>query len=460
MVNWTEEQQEAIDKSGSNILVAAAAGSGKTAVLVERIIQKLLNKANPIDIDELLVATFTNAAAEEMRNRIGIALEKAIDNDPTSYHLKKQLSLLQRASISTLHAFCTTVVRQYAYLIDVDPSFRIADEMEMELMKQDILDELLESYYGEEDVSSAFFTVVDMFSSDRNDDAVGELILKLYTFAMQNPWPENWLHDVASTYQVDENTTEASITWLEYLKEEVREQLHAFSEQIKRAMNIARESDGPYHYIEALEDDLHVIHTALEKSDVWDELQQYMTESTIKNLSKKRVECNEDKKANVQAIRKPFREQWNKWKKSRYSRDYQAHMKDIQVLHPVIQKVTQLVIAFKHRFETKKREQAIVDFSDLEHFCLQILVDPTSTEGNIIPSQVAQQYKHQFKEILIDEYQDINIVQETILSVISDEEGDGNMFMVGDVKQSVYRFRHAEPTLFIDKYERFEVDPN
>lgn len=460
MVNWTEEQQEAIDKSGSNILVAAAAGSGKTAVLVERIIQKLLNKANPIDIDELLVATFTNAAAEEMRNRIGIALEKAIDNDPTSYHLKKQLSLLQRASISTLHAFCTTVVRQYAYLIDVDPSFRIADEMEMELMKQDILDELLESYYGEEDVSSAFFTVVDMFSSDRNDDAVGELILKLYTFAMQNPWPENWLHDVASTYQVDENTTEASITWLEYLKEEVREQLHAFSEQIKRAMNIARESDGPYHYIEALEDDLHVIHTALEKSDVWDELQQYMTESTIKNLSKKRVECNEDKKANVQAIRKPFREQWNKWKKSWFSRDFQAHMKDMQVLHPIIQKVTELVLAFKHRFETKKREQAIVDFSDLEHFCLQILVDSASTEDNIIPSQVAQQYKHQFKEILVDEYQDINIVQETILSVISDEEGDGNMFMVGDVKQSVYRFRHAEPTLFIDKYERFEVDPN
>ncbi|HLR73594.1 MAG TPA: helicase-exonuclease AddAB subunit AddA, partial [Pseudogracilibacillus sp.] len=364
------------------------------------------------------------------------------------------------ASISTLHAFCTTVVRQYAYLIDVDPSFRIADEMEMELMKQDILDELLESYYGEEDVSSAFFTVVDMFSSDRNDDAVGELILKLYTFAMQNPWPENWLHDVASTYQVDENTTEASITWLEYLKEEVREQLHAFSEQIKRAMNIARESDGPYHYIEALEDDLHVIHTALEKSDVWDELQQYMTESTIKNLSKKRVECNEDKKANVQAIRKPFRDQWNKWKKSWFSRDFQAHMKDMQVLHPVIQKVTQLVLAFKHRFETKKREQAIVDFSDLEHFCLQILVDSTSTEDNIIPSQVAQQYKHQFKEILVDEYQDINIVQETILSVISDEEGDGNMFMVGDVKQSVYRFRHAEPTLFIDKYERFEVDPN
>lgn len=460
MVTWTEEQQEAIDTSGSNVLVAAAAGSGKTAVLVERIIQKLLNKTNPIDIDEMLVATFTNAAAEEMRNRIGLALENAIDNDPTSYHLKKQLSLLQRASISTLHAFCTNVVRQYAYLIDVDPAFRIADEMEMELMKQDILDELLESYYSEEEALSEFFTVVDMFSSDRNDDAVGGLILKIFTFSMQNPWPENWLHEVASTYDVDENVKEESIDWLAYLKEEVHEQLQTFSEQIKRAIDIAGESDGPYHYIDALENDLDLIYQALEKSYSWDALQQFMTETTIKNLSRKRVECNEDKKENVQAIRKLFRDQWNKWKKSWFSRSFQAHMKDMKDLYPAIQKVTQLVLAFKQRFEMKKREQAIVDFSDLEHFCLQILVDKASTENNIIPSQVAQQYKNQFKEILVDEYQDINIVQETILSVISDEEGDGNMFMVGDVKQSVYRFRHAEPTLFINKYQQFAVDPN
>src|SRR5699024_11514891 len=173
MVNWTEEQQEAIDTSGSNILVAAAAGSGKTAVLVERIIQKLLNKTNAIDIDELLVATFTNAAAEEMRNRIGIDLERAIDHDPTAYHLKKQLSLLQRASISTLHAFCITVVRQYAYSIDIDPSFRIADQMEMDLIRQEVVDDVLEEAYsktGEE--LDRFFHVVDMFSSDRSDEPI------------------------------------------------------------------------------------------------------------------------------------------------------------------------------------------------------------------------------------------------------------------------------------------------
>ena len=167
MVSWTKEQQEAIEKSGSDILVAAAAGSGKTAVLVERIIQKLINKDNPLNIDEILVATFTNAAAEEMRSRIGKALEDAIAKDPTSNHLKKQLSLLQKASISTLHSFCTSVVRQYAYLLDLDPAFRIADTMELDLIKQEVMEEMFEDAYGQDgEEQELFFTVVDMFSNE------------------------------------------------------------------------------------------------------------------------------------------------------------------------------------------------------------------------------------------------------------------------------------------------------
>lgn len=460
MVKWTVEQQEAIDESGKNILVAAAAGSGKTAVLVERIIQKLLAKEDPIDIDEILVATFTNAAAEEMRNRIGEALEEAIKEDPTSYHLKKQLSLLQRASISTLHAFCTSVIRQYAYLLDIDPSFRIADEMEIEMTKQEVLEELLEDYYGREDASlTDFFTVVDMFSNDRNDADVAQLVLRLYTFAMQNPWPEEWLDQVAETYNIDESVAETDIAWLNFLKAEAEEQLQSFHKEINRAIAIARESDGPYHYLDALEADLLLIDTALERVTEWDALQQFMSTSTLKRLSTKRVECNEDKKEMIKDIRTQFRNQWNKWKKAWFSRNFQAHLADMRALYPAIKKVTQLVVEFKDRFETVKREQALVDFSDLEHFCLQILIDEASTEETIIPSKVAQQYKKQFKEILVDEYQDINLVQESILSVVSDEDGAGNMFMVGDVKQSIYRFRHAEPTLFIEKYKQFHQDP-
>src|SRR5699024_4558234 len=253
MVMWTKEQQEAIEKSGSNILVAAAAGSGKTAVLVERIIQKLIAKENPLHIDEILVATFTNAAAEEMRSRIGKALEEAIAEDPGSYHLKKQLSLLQRASISTLHSFCTSVVRQYAYLLDIDPSFRIADEMEIDLIKQEIIDDMFEEAYGQEgEALERFFAVVDMFSDDRSDVDVEQLILSLYTFAMQDPWPEKWLRRVAETYRLPEECTETDLPWLDVLKEEVEDRLLSSKEAIDFAIQIANESDGPYHYLDAL----------------------------------------------------------------------------------------------------------------------------------------------------------------------------------------------------------------
>lgn len=462
MVTWTEEQKEAIEQTGTDILVAAAAGSGKTAVLVERIIQKVITKNNPINIDEILVATFTNAAAEEMRNRISTALEQAIAEDPSSYHLKKQLSLLQRASISTLHSFCTTVVRQYAYLLDLDPAFRIGDEMEMELLKQEVLDDMLEDYYGQaaEEELETFFTVVDMFSSDRNDVDVAQLILRLYTFAMENPWPEQWLQRVAATYDVKKEVPEDDIDWLNSLKKEVEEQLASFRHDIERAINIARESDGPYHYLEALESDLYQIDTALEQSHNWKKLQEYMVSSTLKSLSSKRVECNEDKKEAIKKIRQPFREQWNKWKKSWFRRNLTAHLEDMRTLYPAIKMVTKLVSDFKSRFAQVKREKALVDFSDLEHFCLQILISSESTEEQVIPSKIAYYYQNQFKEILVDEYQDINIVQETILSVVSNQEAQGNMFMVGDVKQSIYRFRHAEPTLFIDKYKQFEENPS
>src|SRR5690625_5099620 len=191
MVKWTDAQEKAIYTSGSDILVAAAAGSGKTAVLVERIIQRVISKEDSIDIDELLVVTFTNAAAQEMRNRVGSVLEKALSEQLTSNHLKKQLSLLQRAAISTLHSFCMDIVRQYAYLLDIDPSFRIANDMETDLIQQEVIDDLFEDWYGKEgDDQARFFAVVDRFSSDRNDADVEALVLSLYTFSIQNPWPE------------------------------------------------------------------------------------------------------------------------------------------------------------------------------------------------------------------------------------------------------------------------------
>lgn len=456
MVNWTKGQAEAIYTDGSDVLVAAAAGSGKTAVLVERIIQKLINKEKPVDIDSLLVVTFTNAAAQEMRNRVGLALEKALAEDPSSNHLKKQLSLLQRASISTLHSFCLDVIRQYAYLLDIDPAFRIANEMEIDLIKQEVMDDLFEEWYGAEgEDQQGFFAVVDRFSNDRSDVEVEDLMLDLYTFAVQNPWPEKWLDQLAATYDVPENWKETQLAWLTIIKREVINQLEAIKQEIELAQALTADSDGPSQYAEAIAADFASLQAAFQYADSWDDLQSFMTSSSFVTLSRKKTECDEAKKNKVKALRDSYKKRWNSMKDSWFSRNLASHVEDMREFAPIIKHLTELVKQFKVRFTEQKREKAIVDFSDFEHYCLQLLVDESSTLDNPKPSNVAIHFQKQFSELLVDEYQDTNLVQETILTLISDQIGPGNMFMVGDVKQSIYRFRHAEPSLFIQKYKRF-----
>lgn len=456
MVQWTKEQEEAIYTEGKNILVSAAAGSGKTAVLVERIIQKLLKEDDPIDIDSLLVVTFTNAAAQEMRTRVGLALEKALEFDPTSMHLKKQLSLLQRASISTLHSFCMNLVRKYAYLLDIDPGFRIANDMEIDLIKQDVIDELLEVWYGKSgEEQRLFFGMVDRFSNDRSDIAVENLIQQLYTFAMQNPWPEHWLDELSTTYDIPENWTKADLSWLEIVKEEVGRQFKAIEQEMMKAERIASDVDGPYHYLETLKRDKEMLLEALDLIDSWDDLQEFMSTSTFVRLSSKRMECDEEKREQFKQLRNRYRDRWNDMKKDLFSRNLTSHIEDMRELAPIIKQLTVLVKEFKALYTKHKKEKAIVDFSDLEHYCLRLLLDDKSTVDQHIPSPVALEQKKQFSELLVDEYQDTNLVQETIITLLSDQSGQGNIFMVGDVKQSVYGFRHAEPSLFIEKYNQF-----
>ncbi|ALX48677.1 helicase-exonuclease AddAB subunit AddA [Lentibacillus amyloliquefaciens] len=456
MVNWTREQEEAIYTDGRDVLVAAAAGSGKTAVLVERIIQKLVRNENPVDIDSLLVVTFTNAAAQEMRNRVAEALEERLAENPASMHLKKQLSLLQRASISTLHSFCLDIVRQYAYLLDIDPGFRIADDMEADLIKQEVSDNLLEEWYGKEGAEQEnFFSVVDRFSSDRSDADVEDLIFKLYNFAMQNPRPAKWLEELADAYDIPDNWQEDDLNWLDIIKQEVQNQFDAIHQQMHLAMELTRENDGPYHYADTIESDFELLHEAQARKSSWKDLQAFMTSRSFDRLSGKSVDCDKTKQEYAKTLRKNYKDRWEKMKDNWFSRDLENHVADMQTLAPVIRQLAELVKQFKDRFSEEKRERGIVDFSDLEHFCLELLMDESSDEANVIPSNVTVSLREQFTELLIDEYQDTNLVQETILSLISDSSGPGNRFMVGDVKQSIYRFRHAEPSLFIDKYKRF-----
>ncbi|WP_226576828.1 helicase-exonuclease AddAB subunit AddA [Halobacillus litoralis] len=457
MVSWTEEQERAIYSHGSNILVAAAAGSGKTAVLVERIIQKLLHKSDPVDIDSLLVVTFTNAAAQEMRNRVGQALAKALEENPGSHHLKKQLSLLQNASISTLHAFCMDVVRRYAYMLDLDPGFRIADTVESDLIQQEVLEDLFEDWYGKEgQEQERFFDVVERFSSDRSDLDVEKLVLDLYTFATQNPWPDAWLDQMVQMYQVENVEGETDLPWLQLLKQEVSSQLKAMEVEARQVLELTREPDGPHAYGETAEADLEMIQNAKGAlAHSWTEMQGFMSDQKFATLSRKKMDCDADKKEQAKKIRDRYKKRWNDVRDEWFSRSLESYLKDMQDLHPVMEQLAVLVKDFKGRYEQLKKEKAIVDFSDLEHYCLHILLDETATPEELIPSNVAQSFQRQFTEVLIDEYQDTNLVQETLLRLLTEGQEAGHLFMVGDVKQSIYRFRHAEPSLFLNKYKAY-----
>ncbi|UOQ43481.1 helicase-exonuclease AddAB subunit AddA [Halobacillus salinarum] len=462
MVSWTKEQERAIYSHGSDILVAAAAGSGKTAVLVERIIQKLLHETDPADIDSLLVVTFTNAAAQEMRNRVGQALSEALEQNPHSRHLKKQLSLLQNASISTLHSFCMDVVRKNAYLLDLDPGFRIADDIEADLIQQEVMEELFEDWYGKDgEARERFFDVVDRFSSDRSDLDVEKLVLELYTFASQNPWPEAWLDRTVKMYDASDFNREEELPWLHLLKREVHSQFKAIEAEMTEFREMTRMPDGPSAYGINAEEDFELLQQAKGALEIsWDELQRFIKDSKFSALSRKKMDCDEGKKEAAKKTRDRYKKRWTDIKEAWFTRPLAQYLEDMQRLHPVMEQVSFIVKDFKERYQQLKKEKAIVDFSDLEHYCLHLLLDETSTPDTPIPSEIARSYHAQYSEVLIDEYQDTNLVQETLLRLLTYGEQSGKLFMVGDVKQSIYRFRHAEPSLFLNKYKQFAENPD
>ncbi|MCM2533733.1 helicase-exonuclease AddAB subunit AddA [Neobacillus pocheonensis] len=459
-VTWTDDQWKAIMAKNQDILVAAAAGSGKTAVLVERIIQKILSVEDPIDVDELLVVTFTNASAAEMRHRIGEALEKAIDQEPGSRHLRKQLSLLNKASISTLHSFCMEVIRKYYYLIDVDPGFRIADTTEAQLIRDEVMDELFEDEYGKND-NEAFFKLVDSFTSDRSDAALTGIVQTIYDFARSNPLPEQYLQSIISMYDVNLNTKLDDLPFIQTLLYDIELQLEGAKEMISRGLEITKLPGGPAPKAENFIDDINVIDTLIQaKRDSWSTLYQAMqTWSFSRAKPVKGDQYDKDLSDKVQKLREKAKKKITDIKNELFSRKPENFVHDMGEMRPLISSLVQLVRVFSDRFEKVKREKGLVDYADLEHYCLEILTSGVNSEGEFVSSEAAQSFQGHFKEVFVDEYQDTNMVQETILKLVANEdENNGNLFMVGDVKQSIYRFRLAEPNLFLGKYNRFKLD--
>ncbi|WP_282138124.1 helicase-exonuclease AddAB subunit AddA [Rossellomorea aquimaris] len=454
-VTWTDDQWKAIWAKGQDILVAAAAGSGKTAVLVERIIQKILSEEDRMDVDELLVVTFTNASAAEMRHRIGQALEKAIDEDPHSHHLRKQLSLLNRASISTLHSFCLEVIRKYYYLIDIDPGFRIADETEGDLLRDEVLDELFEEEYGKEH-NHDFFTLVDTFTNDRSDGALQDMIRKLYDFSRSHPNPDEWLRGLEEMYDIQEGVEIDHLSFIQPLLTDIRLQLHGAKSLFQRALDLTRVPGGPGPRAENYLSDIEIVESLEESLHIsWNALYETIQTLPFTKLKGCRGDdYNKDIVDEAKKLRDQGKKTLEKLQEDFFSRRPESFLEDMKKMRVVIHTLAEVVVEFGKRFRQVKEEKGLVDFADLEHFCLDILRD--SASDALLPSEAAKQFKKKFKEVLVDEYQDTNMVQESILLLITEEREEvGNRFMVGDVKQSIYRFRLAEPNLFLGKYTRF-----
>jgi len=459
-VTWTDDQWKAIMAKDRDILVAAAAGSGKTAVLVERIIQKIISEKDPINVDELLVVTFTNASAAEMRHRIGEALEKAIDESPHSRHLRKQLSLLNKASISTLHSFCMEVIRSYYYLIDVDPGFRIADQTEAQLIRDEVLEELFEAEYGKKD-NEPFFKLVDSYTSDRTDSALMDIVLSIYDFARSNPLPEQYLQSIVSMYAVSNIKNIEELPFIQSLLYDIELQLEAAKEMVARALELTKLPGGPAPRAETFLDDIQLIDTLLKaKQDSWHTLYQAMqTVSFGRAKQVKGEEYDKELTEKAQKLRDNAKKRIQELQNELFTRKPESFLRDMEEMRPLMETLVNLVNKFSRRFMEAKREKGLVDYADLEHNCLEILTGSVSPEGMFLPSEAALSYRRHFKEVFVDEYQDTNMVQETILKLVTqDDEASGNLFMVGDVKQSIYRFRLAEPNLFLGKYNRFHHD--
>ncbi|MFP3421192.1 helicase-exonuclease AddAB subunit AddA [Bacillus sp. SIMBA_154] len=457
---WTDDQWEAIVSEGQDILVAAAAGSGKTAVLVERLIRKMTRPEDPVDVDRLLVVTFTNASAAEMKHRITEALEKELSKNPGSLHMRRQLSLMNRANISTLHSFCLQVLRTFYYEIDLDPGFRLADQTEGELLGDEVLDELFEDEYKAG--KQAFFELVDRYTSDRHDLDLQWLVKRIYEFSRSHPSPEQWMRAFLSLYDVDAQTKVEKLPFYPYIREDLSLVFRSCQELLERALTLSKEPGGPAPRAENFIDDLEQVHELIRHQDDFEKLYELLPNINFKRLKT----CKGDEYDPVLLekatdARNQAKKQLEKLKDEYFMRSPAQHLNSLAEMKPVVGTLVELVIQFGERFERAKQEKSIVDFSDLEHYCLRILAKQDA-EGNLIETEAAKYYQQQFEEVLVDEYQDTNLVQETILKLVSKGEhpAEGNLFMVGDVKQSIYRFRLAEPMLFLNKYKHFKTDGN
>ena len=485
-MKFTEDQQRVIDLRNCNILVSAAAGSGKTAVLVERIVELVsgsgCDSARAVDIDRLLIVTFTNAAAAQMRERITKALSDRVEAEPDNEHIKKQLMLIHNAKIMTIHSFCLYLIKNHFNDIGLDPDFRTADEGEIRLLKQEVLSELLEEQFalGRQE----FTDCVEYFAYNGREKWLEELIERLYTFSGSYPFPEKWLRQHRMDYHVETFEELVKTEWFAGMMQEISALLQECKEQEKAALKVCEEPDGPYFYAVALEQDQEliagleqelasVVQTASEpeQSVASAEMDSSVAKDAFEALAarvqgisyarmapKKDDSVSAEKRELVKAMRERVKSLLGTLSEKYFVSGPKQWLAECRQADAALCELVDLALLFGERLTEKKREKNLLDFEDMEHLALQILLKEEEN-GQMVPSDTALEYREQFVEILIDEYQDSNLVQEFLLQSISGEDdGRFNRFMVGDVKQSIYKFRLARPELFLEKFATYQKE--
>lgn len=485
-MKFTEDQQRVVDLRNCNILVSAAAGSGKTAVLVERIVELVsgsgCDSARAVDIDRLLIVTFTNAAAAQMRERITKALSDRVEAEPDNEHIKKQLMLIHNAKIMTIHSFCLYLIKNHFNDIGLDPDFRTADEGEIRLLKQEVLSELLEEQFalGRQE----FTDCVEYFAYDGREKRLEELIERLYTFSGSYPFPEKWLRQHRMDYHVETFEELVKTEWFAGMMQEISALLQECKEQEKAALKVCEEPDGPYFYAVALEQDQEllagleqelasVVQTASEpeQSVASAEMDSSVAKDAFEALAarvqgisyarmapKKDDSVSAEKRELVKAMRERVKSLLGTLSEKYFVSGPKQWLAECRQADAALCELVDLALLFGERLTEKKREKNLLDFEDMEHLALQILLKEEE-DGQMVPSDTALEYREQFVEILIDEYQDSNLVQEFLLQSISGEDdGRFNRFMVGDVKQSIYKFRLARPELFLEKFATYQKE--
>ena len=524
---WTREQQLVIDNRNTNLLVAAAAGSGKTAVMIERIIQRILDKTSPIDIDRVLVLTFTRAAANEMKERIRLALDRELEKDPNNENLQRQMTLLNMANICTIDSFCKNVLIKNIHATDLDYNVKIADPTEVDIISYEVIEDLFEKLYDEDDED--FVKLVEYYSNRNSDSDLAEIIISLNKFINSSPNPEEWLRESSDFFNVENKNDGFYIKkYLKPISEDIKISLRYLYEKCDGLIEEVSGYDDilPFHdsykkrlmYVKGVLDEIERFHVAVEKMEKMEKIEyssekleyesSFVEEMKKEDLSSEKLECEssfveEMEKGNslfsenemlmkdiieIWANIKNIIEQYEKDKfstfrsskkmdpfavdvynsiKSEVSKckeeiessflELKVDVEDIKaenrMIYPYIESLSNLCIQFRNELSKKKKSMGIIDFSDLEHYVLNMLTE-IDEKGNFLPSKIAKSYKDMFVEVYTDEYQDSNLVQEMILSMVSK---DDNRFMVGDVKQSIYRFRQAMPEIFMEKYYNYDL---